>query len=73
MDRVETVIVGAGLSGLACASTLEKHKKEYWHSPLKSKVPLSRELLYICILGHENIEPLYLDVYVSKSIEIYRY
>ena len=29
MDRVETVIVGAGLSGLACASTLEKHKKEY--------------------------------------------
>ena len=29
MDRVETVIVGAGLSGLACASILEKHKKEY--------------------------------------------
>ena len=29
MIRVETVIVGAGLSGLACASRLEKHKKEY--------------------------------------------
>ena len=29
MVRVETVIVGAGLSGLACASLLEKHKKEY--------------------------------------------
>jgi len=29
MDRVETVIVGAVLSGLACASILEKHKKEY--------------------------------------------
>ena len=27
MVRVETVIVGAGLSGLACASLLEKHKK----------------------------------------------
>jgi hypothetical protein len=29
MIRIETVIVGAGLSGLACASRLEKHKKEY--------------------------------------------
>ena len=29
MTRVETVIIGAGLSGLACASILEKHKKEY--------------------------------------------
>ena len=29
MDRVETVIIGAGVSGLACASILEKHKKEY--------------------------------------------
>ena len=29
MVRVETVIVGAGLSGLACAALLEKHKKEY--------------------------------------------
>lgn len=29
MIRAETVIVGAGLSGLACASRLEKHKKEY--------------------------------------------
>jgi hypothetical protein len=29
MIRIETVIVGAGISGLACASRLEKHKKEY--------------------------------------------